>query len=71
MSEHLKFARSGNTVRVTLPINVANDIKQVQKVVASLATKLGHTGCFSGFDIFFQQEVEYVVNAHSLEIEGR
>ena len=71
MSENLKFARSGNTVRVTLPISVANDIKQVQKVVANLATKLGHTGCFSGFDIFFQQEVEYQVNAESLAIEAR
>ena len=45
------------------------DIKRVQVVVANLMKKLGHTGCFSGFDINFQQEVEFTANLAG-EVKG-
>jgi hypothetical protein len=38
------------------------DLKHVQAVVANLMKQLGHTGCFSGFDINFRQEIEFTAN---------
>ena len=70
MPDIFKVRRKGGAVRVTLPVSVAYDIKQMQKVIANLADKLGHSGCFSGFDIFFEMEKNFRVNPKSLEFEG-
>ena len=49
-------------VTVSLPSSVSNDLKQVQGLVASIANKLGHTGCCSGFDVLFQVERELLMD---------
>jgi hypothetical protein len=50
------------TATATLPAKVANNIEQVKSVVARIAGRLGCGACCSGFDILFQQELEFVVN---------
>src|SRR6516225_10049808 len=57
------------TARAILPGKIANNIEQVKSVVASIAGRLGCAGCCSGFDILFQQELEFVVN-ESGEVRG-
>jgi hypothetical protein len=46
----------------TLPANVGNNLEQIRGVVADIAGRLGCSGCCSGFDILFQQELDFVVN---------
>ena len=50
------------SARVTLPAKVSNNLKQIQEVVANIAGRLGHPMCCSGFDIFFRQELDFMVN---------
>ncbi len=45
------------------------DLRQVQSVIANLMKQVGHTGCFSGFDINFQQEIEFIANVAG-EVKG-
>jgi hypothetical protein len=45
------------------------NIKRVQAVVANLMKQVGHTGCFSGFDINFKQEIEFTANLAG-EVKG-
>jgi len=58
---------SGHTITVTIPRSVGFDLKKIQKIQADLVARLGHAGCYSGFDILFRQEQEFVVNPESLE----
>jgi hypothetical protein len=51
------------TARVGLAARVAYNLNDIQKVVAEVAGKLGHTQCFSGFDIGFGLEEQLVLNA--------
>jgi hypothetical protein len=53
----------------TLPSKVAGNLDQIKSVVANIAGRLGHPGCCSGFDILFQQEINFVVN-ESGQIRG-
>jgi hypothetical protein len=46
----------------TLPAKVSNNLEQIQGVVANIAGRLGCSGCCSGFDILFRQELDFVVN---------
>jgi hypothetical protein len=46
----------------TLSGKAGHNLKQIQEVVANIAGRLGHPGCCSGFDIFFRQELDFVVN---------
>ena len=48
---------------VSLPGRVAYNLGDIQKVVADVAGKLGHTACFSGFDVAFGIEEQLVLNA--------
>lgn len=50
------------STRVTLPAKVSNNLKQVQELVANIAGRIGHPHCCSGFDIFFRQELDFMVN---------
>ena len=50
-------------VGVSLPGRVAYNLGDIQKVVAEVAGKLGHTACFSGFDLAFGIEEQLVLNA--------
>jgi hypothetical protein len=49
------------TVTVTLPSANLN-LKQVQDITASLMKRLGHEGCYSGFDLRFIHEDLFRVN---------
>lgn len=51
-------------VRVPPKLN----LEQAQKVVANVMGRLGHTTCFSGFDVRFSEAVDYAVQAGSLEV---
>jgi hypothetical protein len=55
-----------DTVTVRVPRNLTLD--QAHKVVANVLGKLGHLGCFSGFDIRFTNAVDYYVSAANLEV---
>jgi hypothetical protein len=32
--------------------------------------KLGHKGCFSGFDVLFQQDIAYLAVREDLSVQG-
>lgn len=49
-------------VSVSLPVKVGFDIAKISKVVAQIADNLGHAQCVSGFDIFFRNQLELIVN---------
>ena len=57
-------------VTVTIPREVAFDLKKIQKIQADLVARLGHASCYSGFDILFRQEREFAVNPGSLDIHA-
>jgi hypothetical protein len=50
------------SARATLSGKAAYNLKQIQEVVANIAGRLGHPMCCSGFDIFFRQELDFMVN---------
>jgi hypothetical protein len=56
------------TITVHIPRDVGNDLAKIQKIQQALVSRLGHPGCYSGFNILFQQEVEFAVNPASLEL---
>jgi hypothetical protein len=58
----------GRQITVTIPHDVGFDLKKIQKIQADLVARLGHTGCYSGFDILFKQEQEFMVNPGSLDL---
>jgi hypothetical protein len=62
-------ARSARLVTVTLPSDVGNDLKKVLKIQKDLLGRLGHAGCYSGFDILFRQESDFTVNPKTLELQ--
>jgi hypothetical protein len=55
--------RKGGAIRLTLSARVANDLGALQEGLASLAERLGHTGCATGCDILdLMQEREYLLS---------
>jgi hypothetical protein len=48
------------TVRVMVPDKVNNNIKSLQKALATTLNKLGCPACCSGFDILFQRELDLI-----------
>jgi len=54
------------TVNVRVPQNLS--LEQAQRVVANVMGKLGHTTCFSGFDVRFTEAIDYAVQAKTLEV---
>jgi hypothetical protein len=52
----------GENVKVALPASVSYDIEKIRELTARIADKVGHSSCFSGFDISFGEEIIYVVN---------
>jgi hypothetical protein len=47
-------------VRVMIPEKVNNNIKSLQKALATTLGKLGCQACCSGFDILFQRELDLI-----------
>jgi hypothetical protein len=60
----------GGAIRVTIPAKAAYDLKVFQKVLGSLAERLGCRPCLSGADCFFQMEKDFVVNPQTFELES-
>ncbi|QIL20841.1 hypothetical protein [Thermomonas sp. HDW16] len=58
-----------NTVNVSVPAGVANDLKQMNELTKKILGRLGCLGCHSGYDIRFLIERDFRVNPQ-LEIEG-
>jgi hypothetical protein len=55
-----------SVVTVQVPPNLT--LEQAHKVVASVVSKLGCPGCYSGHDIRFVSAVRYAVDPASLEL---
>ena len=66
--EGLRVTGSGKTITVYVPHEVAYDLEKIQRVQAALVNRLGHTTCYSGYDIYFKQEEIYSVNARTLDL---
>jgi len=58
------------SVRIVVPREVAFNLERMQKVTANLLGRLGCSQCHSGFDIRFLQELDFVVNSKTLEVQG-
>jgi hypothetical protein len=58
------------TVFVMVPERVANNIESIQKAVATTVAKLGCGGCCSGFDIFFQRELDLIAFDDQVNAQG-
>jgi hypothetical protein len=61
-------AVNNKTITVVIPREVGYDLKKIQRIQESLVGRLGHPGCYSGFDILFRQEVEFIADAKTLEL---
>lgn len=57
-------------VRLTLPATVAYDLASFQKVLGSIAERLGCPQCLSGIDCTFQLERDFVVDPRNLAVES-
>lgn len=61
---------SNRVVTVTIPHDIGFDLKKIQKIQEDLVARLGHQGCYSGFDILFRLESDFIVNPKSQQIEA-
>lgn len=57
-------------VRITLSAKVAYDLNSFQKVLGSLAERLGCPQCLSGVDCTFQLERNFIVDPRTLAVES-
>jgi hypothetical protein len=48
------------TVHVVIPEKINNNLKSIQKALATTLGKLGCQACCSGFDILFQNELDMI-----------
>jgi hypothetical protein len=59
-----QVAQPSPGISVTVPHSVGFKIDQIKSLVAKVAGELGHTQCCSGFNLNFQQEVEFLADQH-------
>jgi hypothetical protein len=62
-------ARAPRLITVTIPHDVGNDIRKIEKIQKELLGRLGHQACYSGFDILFRLEGDFVVDPKTLELQ--
>lgn len=62
----MRRATTTGPVRVTIPAKVAFDIDALFEVQRSVFERLGHPACYSGADIRFMLERDFLV-----DMEGR
>ncbi len=60
---------ANKTVHVTVPVSLANNLQQMQKITKTVLGRLGHASCHSGFDIRFIQEWQFSFNEKGQMIE--
>lgn len=60
---------ASKVVHVTVPVKVASNLEQMQKITKSVLGRLGHSQCHSGFDIRFIQEWQFFFNDKAQMIE--
>jgi hypothetical protein len=58
------------TVQVMIPEKVNNNLKSIQKALATTLGKLGCPECCSGFDILFQRELDLIAFDERLSATG-
>jgi hypothetical protein len=58
------------TVQVLIPERVNNNIKSIQKALATTLGKLGCPACCSGFDILFRRELDLIAFDDRLNATG-
>lgn len=66
----LAAAGTGNTVLVSIPSRVNDDIEGLGKAIATVVGKLGCQACCSGFDILFQRELDMMALDERLNVSG-
>jgi hypothetical protein len=52
-------------VRITIPVNVAANIKTLKTTLETIAERLGCRPCFSGADCFFELERNYLIDENA------
>jgi hypothetical protein len=57
-------------VFVMIPDEVNNNIEAIQKALTSTVGKLGCQACCSGFDIFFQRELDMIAFDEKVNAQG-
>ena len=62
MSELDKKVGTHGVVHVSVPVGIYYNADKMATVTKEVLGRLGCLACHSGFDIRFQQEVEFVVN---------
>ena len=70
MSEHKFQSVPTRGLVVHVPPDVMGNLEKMQVVTRNLLGRLGCLACHSGFNIQFQEEVEFLVNERSLEVTG-
>lgn len=65
--QELQMSRAtvSGPVRVTIPANVAHNVKRLHATIDDLVNRLGCPQCFSGADCLFQLERDFVVDPAS------
>lgn len=60
---------SGRTVRIVVPAEVHSSLESMQQVTKEVMTRLGCAPCHSGWDLRFELEREFIVDAR-LKVRG-
>ena len=60
--------RFGRQVRVILPPGAMLGLEGSQKILANALNRAGCQGCFSGIDISFVQEANFVADVKTFEV---
>jgi hypothetical protein len=66
----LAAASAGQTVLVSIPSRVNNDVESLGKAIAVVVGKLGCQACCSGFDILFRRELDMMAVDERLNVSG-
>lgn len=56
------LATHNSAIRVTLPVNVANDLNLFGQMLKELGDRIGCKPCISGAACFFDIERDFVIN---------
>lgn len=60
----MKASGAGNVIRVSVAPSVYFNLDSIQKVQKEILGRLGHLACYSGWDIRFDLQRQFVVDAN-------